>query len=86
MIMFSKRKYIKIFIASPVIAFCILSISIEKEKMTSSFPYHIKGAAIIQTMITGELLEIRIYFFWQYYSIEGSLAYVKSFKITLLPL
>ena len=84
--MFSKKKYVKTFISSRVTTLYILSISIEKEKMTSSFPYHIKGAAIVQTMITGELLEILIYFFWKYYSIQGSLAYIKSFEITLLPL
>ena len=52
MMNFSKKKYMKIFKPSSVIAVCILSISIEKDEMTSSHPNKIKETALIKTLIS----------------------------------
>ena len=52
MMNFSKKKYMKIFKPSSVIALCVLSISIEKDEMTSSHPNKIKETALIKTLIS----------------------------------
>ena len=63
MIMFCKRKYIKILNISLVIVVQSLPYSIEKDVLTSSIPSHIKGAARIKAAITWNVLVIIVYFF-----------------------